>query len=1042
MPDSPHTLASLEDAILKLAARQLSMGETLQTVTFQLTEILHRLPSPAPTTGPTAATPTSSSLPAHQHIIKIDVPRFDGSDPSGWIFKITQYFEYHSTPEAERLTIAAFYMDGRALAWFQWMNGNGQFTSWPAFLQAVQTRFAPSQYEDPIGVLFKLTQKGTVNQYLAEFEELANRIVGLPPPFLLSCFVSGLSLEIRREVQAHQPLTLVQAAGLARLQEEKFLDGRHLSRTRQPPTIHAHPQPQQPHPQPNPTHLGPLSLHQNPNSPMPIRSVPTPPMLPPPPCPTPSPVKRLTPEEIASRREQGLCFTCDEKYHRGHHCASRAFLLVAKEDDPLPALINPPDPQPDPAPPDPSDPYPAQISFNSLAGQVAPEMLRFMGFIGDRQVVLLVDDGSTHNFIQLQLVSELGLSTRDTRPLRVMVGNGQQFECARVCEDVSVVIQSTHFTVDLHMLPIAGANVVLGVQWLKSLGPVLTDYNTLCMKFFHADNLVELKGDTETTLNFISSTQFHRLRRHQPTSLYFHVAILPEPPSIQASPTSLPQIQALLDRYHSLFQPPSALPPQRETDHHIHLLPQATPVNVRPYRYPHFQKQEIEQQVELMLQKGLIRPSNSPFSSPVLLVKKQDGSWRFCVDYRALNALTIKDRFPIPTVDELLDELGGAHYFSKLDLLQGYHQIRMCPEDISKTAFRTHHDHYEFRVMSFGLCNAPSSFQATMNAIFRPYLRRFIIVFFDDILVYSASLTEHLNHLEITFQNRVEYLSHIVSSEGVKPVTSKVEAIMHWPSPHLIKAVRSFLGLAGFYRRFIRGYATIAAPLVHITTKAQFLWTDKAQEAFEKLKLAVSTAPVLSLPDFEQPFTVETDASGVGMGVVLSQQGHPLAFFSKPFPKKLLSASTYVRELFVVTTAVKKWRQYLLGHRFTIVTDHRSLKELLTQLIQTPEQHTYLARLMGYDYHIIHCFGALNQAANALSRLPEHTSSLMMLSVPCLTFMEELRRQLEASPEYVNQRQAINESPTTFPSCISIRAYEIPGIRGPGKPPQPSLRRR
>lgn len=209
-------------------------------------------------------------------------------------------------------------------------------------------------------------------------------------------------------------------------------------------------------------------------------------------------------------------------------------------------------------------------------------------------------------------------------------------------------------------------------------------------------------------------------------------------------------------------------------------------------------------------------------------------------------------------------------------------------------------------------------------------------------------MAEHLNHLEITFQvllthqfvlkfskcffaqTQVEYLGHIVSSEGVKPVASKVEAILQWPIPHSIKAVRSFLGLADFYRRFIRGYATIAAPLVHITTKAHFMCTDLAQDAFEKLKQAVSTAPVLSLPDFEQPFTAEADASGLGMGAVLSQQGHPLAFFSEPFPPKLLSASTYVRELFAVTATVKKWRQYLLGHRFTIVTDHRSLKELLT----------------------------------------------------------------------------------------------------------------
>ena len=246
--------------------------------------------------------------------MKLDVPRFDGSDPSGWIFKINQFFEYHDTPAHERLTIASFYMEGRALAWFQWMTSNGQLTSWPVFLQALQTRFAPSPYGDPIGALFKLTQKTTVNAYLAEFEDLANHVVGLPAPFLLRCFISGLSLDIRREVKASQPLTLSQAAGLARLQEDKLLDAKPSSR------------PRPPYSPPATTYRQPSPL----NRPVPSPVTQSAPLLTLPPRPIQPAMKRLTPEEIASRREKGLCFTCDEKYHRGHKCASRVFLFLAE----------------------------------------------------------------------------------------------------------------------------------------------------------------------------------------------------------------------------------------------------------------------------------------------------------------------------------------------------------------------------------------------------------------------------------------------------------------------------------------------------------------------------------------------------------------------------------------------------------------------------------------------------------------------------------------------------------------------------------------
>jgi hypothetical protein len=425
--------------------------------------------------------------------------------------------------------------------------------------------------------------------------------------------------------------------------------------------------------------------------------------------------------------------------------------------------------------------------------------------------------------------------------------------------------------------------------------------------------------------------------------------------AVESSPPDDPELQRLLEQFNTLFEPPTFLPPVRHTDHQIPLLEGSNPVNVRPYRYPHFQKREIEAQIEEMLRQGVIQPSCSAFSSPVLLVRKKDGTWRFCVDYRALNTITVKDRFPIPAIDELLDELYGTVCFSKLDLRAGYHQIRMVPHDIHKTAFRSHLGHYEFLVMPFGLCNAPSTFQATMNVIFQPDLRRFVIVFFDDILVYSKTKDDHIKHLGIVFQcllentfllklskcafmqSSIAYLGHIVSSEGVGPDPEKIIAMVNWPSPTTLKQLRGFLGLTGFYRKFVQNYAMIAQPLTELLKKDAFQWSEEAQCAFERLKETMTKAPVLALPNFEEEFIIETDASGIGMGAVLIQKGHPICYFSQKFCPKLMHSSAYVRELCAITSAVKKWRTYLLGRKFTVHTDQKSLRELLTQVIQTPE---------------------------------------------------------------------------------------------------------
>ena len=281
----------------------------------------------------------------------------------------------------------------------------------------------------------------------------------------------------------------------------------------------------------------------------------------------------------------------------------------------------------------------------------------------------------------------------------------------------------------------------------------------------------------------------------------------------------------------------AGLPPEREVEFTIDLIPGTEPISIPPYRMAPAELRELKAKLEELLSKGFIRPSISPWGAPILFVKKKDGSLRLCIDYRQLNRVTIRNQYPLPRIDELFDQLQGSRVYSKIDLRSGYHQLRVQESDVPKTAFRTRYGHYEFLVMPFGLTNAPAAFMDLMNRVFQPYLDRFVIVFIDDILVYSGSSEEHSEHLKIVLQtlrerqlyaklskcqfwlDKVAFLGHVISVEGVSVDPHKIEAVVNWKPPKNVSEVRSFLGLAGYYRKFVEGFSRIAAPLTKLTRK-------------------------------------------------------------------------------------------------------------------------------------------------------------------------------------------------------------------------------
>lgn len=455
------------------------------------------------------------------------------------------------------------------------------------------------------------------------------------------------------------------------------------------------------------------------------------------------------------------------------------------------------------------------------------------------------------------------------------------------------------------------------------------------------------------------------------------------------------RLRQLLARFKERF--PDSLPAFAAQDHGakhcIDLIPGSKVPYRKPYRMSPKELAEAKRQVQEFLDKGIIVPSQSPFGANMFFVSKSDGSLRAVVDFRFLNAICVKQRFPMPNAQDLIDRMQGKTIWSTMDLSSGFYQIALDPADRHKTAFSTPFGHYEFTCLPMGLCNSPATFQSVMTRMFAPY--DFVLVYVDDLIICSATPEEHERHLSTVLSvleqhkmyvslkkcqfNRpeVKFLGHICGRDGVKVDPAKVRAVEEWPTPQNPSHVSQFLGLANYMRRFIQGYAALAAPLYGLTQKdAEFVWREEHDAAFKGLKEALTTAPVLAMPDFSKPFEVRSDASLLGTGAVLMQDDRPVAYHSKRFTSAERNYGTGEQELLGVIHALDAWRCYLEGSKVKLVTDHHPLIYLNTQPLLSRRQARWLEKLSRFDYEWEYRPGRVN-VADPLSRSPQLAQALL-----------------------------------------------------------------
>lgn len=628
----------------------------------------------------------------------------------------------------------------------------------------------------------------------------------------------------------------------------------------------------------------------------------------------------------------------------------------------------------------------------------------------------MIDSGADGEFVSERMVHSLGLPLeRLERPVLIKDAKGRELGRTEFKTTIALQLESgMSMPVSFFVAPIA-APFILGLNWMDHSHAILdVKAKHVSVKLgdrrvrVHCRRLQEMpfmKSVGSTTLKLLDLDEFEQLVESDNIEYMGVVHIsewgitLSALDAAAVTDTDIKEGCSIMEQIVSEFgqvfgEPAAGLPPKRNIDHRIELKEGTQPIARTPYRLNPEKLEELERQLKALEESGYIRKSNSPWGAPVLFVGKKDGSMRLCVDYRALNAKTVRDQYPLPLIDDLIAQTHHAKIFSKIDLRQAYHQVRIVDEDVSKTAFRTRYGSYEFTVVPFGLCNAPATFQRFIQNTLAGLLDKGVVAYLDDILIYSETAEEHevllrqvLTRLQENrlyakpekcefFKKQIGFLGHMLSPTGVSTEPQKISAVREWGVPTSVTDVRAFLGLAGYYRRFVDKFAELSAPLTDLLKNdTDFVWDSQAQASFDQLKQALTSAPVLATFDPRADKRLESDASNYAIGGALHQKDadgdwHPICYFSRKMSDAERNYTVYEQELLALVECLKEWEHWL-NRNVEILTDHKPLEYIFTQQDAGGRKARWIEVLSRYDAAVKYRKGVDNWAADALSRAPE-----------------------------------------------------------------------